>query len=165
MTPPPAPPEGGEIGMVFISALMFWEIYGDLFDFEHFDSVYYDYLGKQGHKLLVKGGFRDKFEAFLVLPISDQGYPIYIAFMYYLFNDSVILLRLVKAIFGAWTCLLIYKLGSREFGTKVKQISIYFPKHKSTYKNPEDPYCQSRDKQFLTKGCIRNVRPFLWKHI
>lgn len=108
---------------VFISTLMFWEIYGDLFDFEHFDSVYYDYLGKQGHKLLVKGGFRDKFEAFLVLPISDQGYPIYIAFMYYLFNDSVILLRLVKAIFGAWTCLLIYKLGSREFGTKVGRLA------------------------------------------
>lgn len=108
---------------VFLSALMFWKIYGDLFDFEHFDSVYYDYLGKQGHELLVKGGFRNNFEAFVVLPISDQGYPVYMAFMYYLFDDSVIPLRLVKAIFGAWTCLLIYKLGSREFGTRVGRLA------------------------------------------
>lgn len=108
---------------VFVSALLFLEIYGDLFDFERFDSLYYDYLGHQGHELLKEGGFREGFEAYNCLPVSDQGYPTYIAYMYYLLGDSVILFRLTKTIFSAWTCLLIYKLGSREFGSRVGRLA------------------------------------------
>ena len=48
--------------------------------------------------------------------ISDLGYPIYLGIIYFIFFDSILIARIIKAIFGAWTAVLVYKLASRNFG-------------------------------------------------
>lgn len=48
--------------------------------------------------------------------ISDSGYSFYLTCLYKLFGDKIILARLLKALWSALTCILIYKLASRNFG-------------------------------------------------
>ena len=47
---------------------------------------------------------------------SDMGYPIYLTFVYWIFGNSIFIARVIKAIFGAWTVVLMYKLTIRNFG-------------------------------------------------
>lgn len=50
---------------------------------------------------------------------SDMGYPIYLTFVYWIFGNSIVVARLIKAILGAWTAVMMYKLASRNFGEQV----------------------------------------------
>ena len=54
---------------------------------------------------------------------SDIGYPIYLTFLYWIFGGSIFVARLVKAILGAWTVVLMYKLASRNFGEQVGRMT------------------------------------------
>lgn len=54
---------------------------------------------------------------------SDMGYPIYLTFVYWIFGDSIVVARLIKAILGAWTAVLMYKLASRNFGEQIGRIT------------------------------------------
>ena len=47
---------------------------------------------------------------------SDLGYPIYLGIIYWIFGDSVIVARIIKALLSAWTAVLMYKLATRNFG-------------------------------------------------
>lgn len=58
--------------------------------------------------------------------ISDAGYPMYLGFIYLLTGDSILIARLIKAIWSALTCVLIYKLGSRNFGESVGRMAGIF---------------------------------------
>lgn len=55
--------------------------------------------------------------------VSDAGYPVYLGFVYLISNDSIIFARLLKSILGALTCVLIYRLGKRNFGEQVGRIA------------------------------------------
>ena len=54
---------------------------------------------------------------------SDIGYPIYLTFIYWIFSDSIIVARLIKAVLGAWTVILMYKFTSRNFGEYVGRMT------------------------------------------
>ncbi len=58
--------------------------------------------------------------------ISDAGYPLYLGSIYLLTNNSILLARLIKAIWSALICVLIYKLGSRNFGESVGRMAAIF---------------------------------------
>lgn len=55
--------------------------------------------------------------------VSDAGYPIYLGLVYLLTGDSIIVARLLKCLWGALSCLLIYRLGKRNFGEQVGRIA------------------------------------------
>ena len=54
---------------------------------------------------------------------SDMGYPIYLTFVYWIFGGSIVVARLIKAILGAWTVVLMYKLASRNFGEQIGRMT------------------------------------------
>lgn len=54
---------------------------------------------------------------------SDMGYPIYLTLIYWIFGGSIVVARLIKAIFGAWTVVLMYKLASRNFCEQVGRMT------------------------------------------
>lgn len=58
--------------------------------------------------------------------LSDRGYPIYLMFLYLILGPNVILARFVKALLGAWTCVLMYKLAQRNFGDNVGRMAGLF---------------------------------------
>lgn len=55
--------------------------------------------------------------------VSDAGYPMYLGFVYWLSWDSIIFARLLKCLWSALSCLLIYRLGKRNFGEQVGRIA------------------------------------------
>lgn len=44
---------------------------------------------------------------------SDSGYPFYLTVLYKIFGHNIMLARLLKTVYSAFTCVLLYKLASR----------------------------------------------------
>lgn len=57
---------------------------------------------------------------------SDSGYPLYLTFVYKIFRSNIIVVRLLKAIWSSWMCVLIYKLASRNMEEKVARMAGLF---------------------------------------
>ena len=58
--------------------------------------------------------------------ISDLGYPMYLGIIYWIFGDSILIARILKAIWSAWTAILMYKLAARNFGESTGRIAGIF---------------------------------------
>jgi hypothetical protein len=57
------------------------------------------------------------------IELSDSGYVIYLGYVYWLFFDSILVSRLLKALMSAYMCVLIYKLAKRNFGEHVGRLT------------------------------------------
>lgn len=55
--------------------------------------------------------------------ISDVGYPLYLTVLYKIFGPVIILPRIIKALIGAYTCVLLYRLSSRTIGEDVGRMA------------------------------------------
>lgn len=114
---------------VFISYVFFLEMTGQPFDFGAADSLLYDELGRVGSELISNGVLNvfpglDKYAG--GLGFSDSGYPTYVSFIYFFTGKSILILRLIKTLWGAWTCVLVYKLATRNFGENTGRIAAIF---------------------------------------
>ena len=109
----------------------FWfynEMTGTPFEFGAADVGFYNEMGQYGHKLLSNGEWNllEEFKQYAEIELSDSGYPIYLSFVYWIFDDSIFLTRILKAIWSAWTCVLVYKLASRNFGESIGRMASIF---------------------------------------
>lgn len=55
--------------------------------------------------------------------MSDAGYPMYLGIVYLLFGDSIVIARLLKCLWSALSCVLLYRLAKRNFGEHVGRIA------------------------------------------
>lgn len=58
--------------------------------------------------------------------VSDSGYVLYLTFLYKIFGPNIVIVRLLKAFYGAVTCLLLYKLTSRITNENVGRMAGIF---------------------------------------
>jgi hypothetical protein len=65
--------------------------------------------------------FRDSMHTYLEL--SDSGYCWWLALLYQLFGTHVLIGRVVKCVIDAFTCVLLYNLGKRNFGIAAGRIT------------------------------------------
>ncbi len=125
---------------VFITALTIRIVYvlfcywfyntmtGAPFEFGAADVMFYNQLGQYGHQSLSNGEWNllSQFETYADVALSDSGYPIYLSFIYWIFDDSILITRIIKCFLNAWTCVLVYKLASRNFGESVGRMAAIF---------------------------------------
>ena len=114
---------------VIFSYWFYYEMTGTPFEFGAADVTFYDAMGRVGHELLSNWKFNLLYQYRITgneIELSDSGYPIYLSFVYWVFNDSIFLTRILKAMWSAWTCVLVYKLASRNFGESVGRLSAIF---------------------------------------
>ena len=113
---------------VVFSYWFYNEMTGTPFEFGAADVMLYNEVGQYGHICLSNGEWNllTKLEAYAGLALSDFGYPIYLSIVYWIFDDSIFLTRILKAVWGAWTCVLVYKLASRNFGEVVGRMAAIF---------------------------------------
>jgi len=57
---------------------------------------------------------------------SDSGYATYLGLVYYITDSSIFIARLLKALYSAYMCVLIYKLATRNFGEQVGRMAAIF---------------------------------------
>ena len=113
---------------VVFSYWFYNEMTGTPFEFSAADVMTYNDVGRYGHICLSNGEWNllTKLELYAGFTLSDMGYPIYLSFIYWIFDDSIILTRILKAFWSAWTCVLVYKLASRNFGEPVGRMAALF---------------------------------------
>lgn len=110
---------------VVFSYVYYSEMTGEPFEFDAGDSM--GYYGEAGWAYgLYSDGKFDQYLAYIGTNYADMGYPLYLSLLWGMFGDSIILPRLIKALLGAFTCLLMYKIGRNNFGEGVGRIAGIF---------------------------------------
>lgn len=105
---------------------IFMTYYGDAFGFENADASYYNDLGQFVAGLIDKGNFHfyDEISRWSGNEdIADMGYGVYVGFIYYLTDNSIIAVRLLKCIWSSLTVVLLYRLAKRNFGAQVARMA------------------------------------------
>ena len=98
---------------------------GTYFDMNAGDVLFYDDAGKYLADCLKNG----RFELWPLLyqysgsDFSDSGYCVYLSIIYFFTDNSILVARLLKALWNAWTVLLIYKLARRNFNENIARVS------------------------------------------
>ena len=99
---------------VIFSFIFFIKMSGSPFEFSADDSLFYHNAGLYGSNLISKGEFDvlKKLKLYFGrnLQFADSGYPIYLSFVYFLTDDSIFLVRLIKVFLSSVTIMLVYKL-------------------------------------------------------
>lgn len=114
---------------VVFSYWFYNEMTGTPFEFHPGDVMFYNAVGMEGSRYLHTVDFNVVnylFSSGNLSELSDSGYPIYLSIVYWIFDDSIFLTRLLKAVWSAWTCVLVYKLASRNFGDAVGRMAAIF---------------------------------------
>lgn len=114
------------LGWFLFSYFFYTARYGIPFEFEARDSRGYDESAIWIHNLMeTHQGFKPFLDS-LKGGYSDAGYAIYLGIQYYFTGDSIIIARLLKVLYGAFTCVLIYKFAVRNFGEEVGRMAGIF---------------------------------------
>lgn len=114
---------------VLISYFLYNQWTGTAFSIGAADELFYDEIGHYGANLMRDGKFaiyNPLVQYAGDISFSDMGYPIYLSIIYYIFFDSIIIARIIKAILGAWTAVLVYKLAARNFGESTGRMAGIF---------------------------------------
>jgi hypothetical protein len=107
---------------VLFSYFLYVVMTGQPFEFSVGDAKMYQRIGEA----LAETGFGNYENVFWGMPVSDRGYGTYLGVLYMVVGNSILIARLVKAVLGAWMCVLIYKLASRNFGDAVGRMAAIF---------------------------------------
>jgi hypothetical protein len=112
---------------VFFSYVFYQNMTGQAFEFHTADALHYHQVGEyiseyQGFNAV----WAELTAYFSRSGISDMGYSLYLVYMYKIFGVGLIIPRLVKAVLLAYICVLIYKLGNRNFGEIAGRLGAIF---------------------------------------
>lgn len=118
--------------VIFIYNLNY-HLYGTFYESEMGDILFYVPTAQQGADFLHGKGLIQLFGLWRDWGIErdDTGYMLYLSALYYLVGNSgdfctVIVPLLMKALFGAFTCLFVYRIGTRHFGEKIGRMAGVF---------------------------------------
>ena len=107
---------------VVVSYVLYQHWTGTAFTIDAGDELFYHDSAILGAELIRKGHLTNLYSS-LRISFSDSGFSIYLSFLYWIFGNNIIVSRLIKAILGAWTVILMYKLSSRNFGEQVGRMT------------------------------------------
>lgn len=112
--------------------LIYWifqENYGNAFGFENADATYYNDLG-QFVAGMIEGGDYHFYDAISKWSgnedIADMGYGVYVGFIYWLTDNSLIAVRVLKCIISSISVVLVYRLAKRNFGDQTARVAAIF---------------------------------------
>ena len=104
---------------VLVSYALYYHWTDTAFSIGAADELFYDQMAKYGADIISNKDWRlysALSEAAPKLSFSDMGYPMYLSILYWIFNDSILLARIIKAVLSAWTAVLVYRVAVRNFG-------------------------------------------------
>lgn len=103
------------IAWVLISYILFNYMTGKPFEFNAVDSLWYHFRASSFTA--------NPFSYFSLANPSDSGYIIYLSIIYKIFGNVILVPRLIKALMSSYSCILIYRLASRNFDDAAGRIS------------------------------------------
>ena len=112
------------VWMVF-SYFFYTYMTGQPFEFDAGDALGYHDEAMWVHQLINEGNLQ-AFFTYLDGRFSDMGYTFYLGWQYWITGDSIFIERLLKVLYGAYTCVLVYKLTVRNFGEETGRMAAIF---------------------------------------
>ena len=102
---------------VLVSYFLYNQWTGTAFSIGAADELFYDEAARYGANMIREGNWHiySGIMDYASSSFSDMGYPMYLSVIYWIFNDSVLIARLLKSILSAWTVVLVYKVAARNF--------------------------------------------------
>jgi hypothetical protein len=110
---------------VVFSYFFYLLMVGEPFDFSAADAKGYHNEAAWVADMFSKGNIADYFK-YMQGRYSDMGYPLYLGFQYWLTDDSILIARLLKALFSALTVVFTYKVAKRNFGEDIGRMAGIF---------------------------------------
>lgn len=110
------------LAWVFISYIYYYIKTGIPFEFGAGDSIGYH----SAAEWYVDIGWSNAMDRLNRTAISDRGYVLYLTVLYNLIGPNIIVTRILKALMSAYSCILIYRLAHRTFGTPAARIAGIF---------------------------------------
>ena len=112
--------------VVFFLYWFFQTMTGQPFMFAAADSTgYHEVAGD--FVLAYKNGYAGEIiKQYTSEGVSDFGYPFYLSLVYLVSGNSVLLARLLKALYSSLTCIVVYKLAKRNFGEPAGRMAAIF---------------------------------------
>jgi 4-amino-4-deoxy-L-arabinose transferase-like glycosyltransferase len=97
-------------------------LYDQPFEFKAADSLFYHDWGLKLSDSILNGDLNiwDKMK---YLNFSDRGYPFFLGIIYTVGLQSIIFPRIVNAILGSFTCVLIYNISRRNFDERTARLA------------------------------------------
>jgi len=113
---------------VIFSYFFFIYMTGNPFEYDAGDSIGYHREASQLAAMMHEGNIQPWFRMVDMMKhgFSDMGYVFYLGCQYFVTDSSIFIERLFKALFSAFTCILIYRLAKRTFGEAVGRMSAIF---------------------------------------
>lgn len=111
---------------VVVSYMLYQKWTGSAFSIDAADELFYNEVAQYAANMMRNGNWNiyDNINRYSGgSHFSDMGYPIYLTFVYWIFSGSIVVARLIKAILGAWTVVLMYKLASRNFDEQIARMT------------------------------------------
>lgn len=110
---------------VVISYVLYQHWTGTAFSIDALDEWFYDEVAHYAAEIMRNGKWNiyRSIVDYSGASFSDMGYPIVLTIIYWIFDDSIVIARLIKAILGAWTVVLMFKFASRNFGEQIGRIT------------------------------------------
>ncbi len=111
---------------VVVSYVLYQNWTGTAFSIDAADELFYNEVAQYAASMMRNGDWNiyNNIQDYSGgTQFSDMGYPIYLTFVYWIFGGSIVVARLIKAILGACTAVLMYKLASRNFGEQVGRMT------------------------------------------
>lgn len=107
-----------------------YEHYGTYYESSEGDIIWYVPSAIQIAQEISKGSFHEVIQIWLGygIDISDMGYIVYLSILYLLTDtvSDVVLPLILKAIYGAVTCVMMYRIAKRHFGEQVGRMTGIF---------------------------------------
>lgn len=110
------------IGWVVFSYFFYYFMTGTPFNFDAADALFYHDNAQWVARSIAQWDMSGYF-AFWEGQYSDVGFPVFLGIQYWLTGDSILLSRVVKAVLGAATVVLTYRIAQRNFGDEVAKMS------------------------------------------
>lgn len=106
---------------VLFSYFFFIALTGQPFEFYTADAFMYHNWATAASNYFSIGGYQQFFNS--GEHVSDLGYPMYLTTVYLIFGKSIFVARLLFALWGALTCILVYNLAKRNFNESTGRIA------------------------------------------
>ena len=113
---------------VFVSYYLHYQWTDTPFSINAADELWYDETAHYAANMLREGNLNlyTNVTNFSGYAFSDSGYPMYLSIIYWIFQDSILIARIIKAALSAWTVVLIYKVAARNFGESTGRVAGIF---------------------------------------
>lgn len=107
-----------------------YEHYGTYYESSEGDITWYVPTALEIAKQFSEGNWNEIVQTWLGygVDISDMGYIIYLSFLYWITDSmsDVVLPLILKAVYGAITCIMMYRIAKRHFGEHVGRMTGIF---------------------------------------